>query len=237
MTEMLLTDRRKTATANFPTNLKRSKSVRASLRQIGNRFLSHKNSENRPMSLQKSPSLQSLQECNKPDFRRNFFNINRGDYTPLPDLFEKQQVNTILKTPMIDSKDIKNHQVHNANYGDGFQQSKDLQKKIFLTQPPSMVAPKAAALLQIPTNQGYVSLGYQNTVEHRQSWFLHKNGKQYDLQGRFDELETGYRAASGFQRNSLRLSITTKRKNGMWNSSFSSSSSRFEITYKSVINT
>lgn len=168
MTEVT-TERRKNV------NLKRSKSVRASLRMIGNRFLHH-NKDKPP----RSPSLQNL--C-----------------------YEHHQVETILKTPQPEPK---------------------IRPKIPFTTPPPVVAPKAAAVLQIP-------------IEHcggRHSWFLHKNWRECDLQGRFSELlvEGGGDGGNNngenhqrFHRGSLRLSIMAKRRQGGWNpAAFSSTSSR-----------
>lgn len=68
-------------------HLKRSKSVRASLRFIGARFL-HKHQE---AAMVKTPSMSSLHE-----YKRNFF-----EYSLIP------EVETILKTPMVKEKKKK----------------------------------------------------------------------------------------------------------------------------------
>jgi hypothetical protein len=78
----LIAERRKSS------HLKRSKSVRASLRFIGARFLSHKSDE---VPMQKTPSMSSLH-----DYQRNLY-----EYSMLPDVFVKEPVETILKTPMV----------------------------------------------------------------------------------------------------------------------------------------
>lgn len=180
----MLTERRKMGPGTVQTSLKRSKSVRASLRLIGSRIL-HKNNENRPNGLQKSPSMHSLI-------------TGRKDYFMLPNVFEREPAETILKTPMTGVK---------------------------ITTPPSVVPPKAAAMLQVPLKENRETVCYR---EEKESWFLHRNGRRCDLNGRFDDLDTAFRS-EGFQRTSLRLSITTKRRNAVWNNSFSSTSSRFKI--------
>lgn len=160
-----------TAERRKNVNLKRSKSVRASLRMIGNRFLHHK--ERMP----RSPSLQSL--C---------------------------QVETILKTPQPEAK---------------------TRPKQLFSQPPPVVPPKAAAVLQIPLEPIYYRANPEECNRGRHSWFLHqKNGRECDLEGRFAELLDGG-GNGAFHRSSLRLSITTKRRHAAWNSSFSSTSSRW----------
>lgn len=97
----------------------------------------------------------------------------------------------------------------------------------------SRIPPKAAAVLQIPVRQNCEPVYFRAQIEHhqqqRQSWFLHGNGKECDLQGRFAELDTAYRTTSGFQRTSLRLSITSMRRKPMWNTSFTSTSSRYRF--------
>lgn len=210
----ILTERRKSAT-NITSGLKRSKSVRASLRLIGNRFLHHhKNQENRE-NMQKSPSLQSLNE-NKRDFKRNYFNGEhiKKEYEGnimLPGVYEKQPVETILKTPRVENS--RSHLMMGVNRKNEHHHVKTMG---------------ATVLHQLPIEEDRERLCFRgDVVESRhQSWFLHHNrGTGYDLEGRFSELEPGYRA--GFHRTSLRLSITSKRRNGMWNSSFSSTSSRF----------
>lgn len=170
MTEVT-TERRKNV------NLKRSKSVRASLRMIGNRFLHHNNKEKLP----RSPSLQSLG-------------------------FERHQVETILKTPQPEPKPTK---------------CKKTDQVIPFTQPPPVVAPKAAAVLHIPTSD---TVRFREHYQGRHSWFLHQKN---DIQGRFTEFVENSSDNGGFHRGSLRLSITAKRRQGMWNSSFSSTSSRW----------
>lgn len=170
MTEVT-TERRKNV------QLKRSKSVRASLRMIGNRFLHH--NKNQQEKLPRSPSLQNIG-------------------------YERLQVETILKTPQPELK----------------MRPKKAEQVTFTT-PPSLVAPKAAAVLQIPSE----SICLRGTVEEhctgRHSWFLHKNWRECDLQGRFDELVEGG-SNGGFHRGSLRLSIMAKRRQRMWNSSMTS---------------
>lgn len=175
MTEVT-SERRKNVT------LKRSKSVRASLRMIGNRFLHH--NKNHQEKLPRSPSLQSV-------------------------FFERQQVETILKTPQPETK-IRSKKT------DGF----------CFTQPPSVIAPKAAAVLQIPNETVYYRGAFDEQCRGRHSWFLHKNWRECDLQGRFAELMEGNATNGNFYRGSLRLSITAKKRHGGWNSSFSSTSSR-----------
>lgn len=171
-----------TAERRKSTNLKRSKSVRASLRMIGNRFLHHKNHQEK---MPRSPSLQSL--C-----------------------YERAE--TILKTPQPEPKVLRSKKV----------------EPVMFSQPPPVVAPKAAAVLQIPSyDTSYYRTTLQEQCRGRHSWFLHhKNGRECDLQGRFGELLEGG-SNGGFHRGSLRLSIIARRNHGTWNSSYSSTSSRW----------
>lgn len=220
----ILTELRKPSTTNAASGLKRSKSVRASLRLIGNRFLHHKNQENRE-NMHKSPSLQNLNE-NKREFKRNYFNGEhvRKEYAMLPDMYGKQPVETILKTPMVDPRECKSQRVvvsHAPSEHEALSHAREVT-------PHGIIAPKAAALLQIPIQGNHKDACFRKDLhaEH-QSWFLHRNGKGYDLEGRFSELEPGCRANGGFHRTSLRLSMISKKRTGTWNTTFSSTSSRF----------
>ncbi|KAF5288548.1 hypothetical protein FQR65_LT12001 [Abscondita terminalis] len=169
---MEVTERRRTG----QNPIKRSKSVRASLRLIGNRLM-HKETETK---IQKSPSLSALHNRRSFEFHRNFLNDTKT-------IFENSNpIKTILKTPASGTKFAKSQLL---NFG--FKKIKD---DLLVSQPPVNVAPKAAAILQIP---------YEC--------------QECDLQGRTNG------ASHGIQRGSLRLSMmTAKRKPTSRNHSFSS---------------
>lgn len=113
--------------------LRRSKSVRSSLRYIGNKFLQQKYHDS-PMN--KTPSLSSLQ-----DYRRGAVYLDEPrSLTILPDFYAKEPVETILKTPMtrLEPKAVKAK-----------------KEKIKISTPPAIIAPKAAQLLQIPVKENF----------------------------------------------------------------------------------
>jgi hypothetical protein len=191
----LIAERRKSS------HLKRSKSVRASLRFIGARFLSHKSDE---VPMQKTPSMSSLH-----DYQRNLY-----EYSMLPDVFVKEPVETILKTPMV-RLDQKMKL--------GFHRTK---KDKVVSTPPPVVAPKAAQLLQIPIKENCEPISLQPDGNG-----FHKNGMECHRQGRYEEFGYDYRH-NGFYRNTLRLSIVNpRRKNNVRNSSFSATSSTYFPTF------
>ncbi|XP_068913325.1 ankyrin repeat and fibronectin type-III domain-containing protein 1 isoform X2 [Tenebrio molitor] len=184
----LIAERRKSS------HLKRSKSVRASLRFIGARFLSHKSDE---VPMQKTPSMSSLH-----DYQRNLY-----EYSMLPDVFVKEPVETILKTPMVRLDQKMKLGFHRA------------KKDKVVSTPPPVVAPKAAQLLQIPIKENCEPISLQPDGNG-----FHKNGMECHRQGRYEEFGYDYRH-NGFYRNTLRLSIVNpRRKNNVRNSSFSATS-------------
>ncbi|XP_049817765.1 uncharacterized protein LOC109604148 isoform X2 [Aethina tumida] len=143
-------------------SLKRSKSVRASLRSIGTKLLIGKSNNN---VMEKTPSMGSLVEYR--DLKSSYY---------IRETCTHQTVETILKTPM------PKHKAH-------AKQKKKLAD-FHTTTPPSTIAPKAAQLLQIP---------------------LKENCEPVNLRQNFHAVDFDYRHG-GFQRTSLRLSMTTKRK-------------------------
>lgn len=194
----VLTERRK------PTHhLKRSKSVRASLRFIGTKFLTnHKN--NNDDNLQKSPSMSSLH-----DYKSTFFNGDerRHQYSILPEFYAKEPVETILKTPMAKLEPKPKMRKN---------------EKIKVSTPPPVIAPKAAQILQIPIKENCepLSLIAEGELVGDSNGFVCQNGLQ--CRGKnYDEFNFDYRH-NGFHRTSLRLSMmgATKRKNNARNSSF-----------------
>ncbi|KAF5284381.1 hypothetical protein FQA39_LY17056 [Lamprigera yunnana] len=162
-------------------SIKRSKSVRASLRLIGNRFVQHK--ENELAKLQKSPSMSNIQNRRSYDIRRNFLNDTTSK-------LERDSIETILKT----SSNAKFSKTQLIGFAFKKTNSKNKVKDdVPLSRPPANVAPKAAAILQIPTTENY-------------------EREECDLQGRFQEFNSSLR---GLQRASLRLStMSTKIKSG-----------------------
>lgn len=213
----MLSERRK----NNPisTHLKRSKSVRASIRSIGNKLLLQKNTQNMSPLSQKSASISNLAKCN---FKRNLLNSNldsgQNDIR-YPVIFEKEPVKTILKTPMIYSNDQKVCKNQLAVLGfkkDQLGKNKEqLEHNLMLTTPPAKVAPKAAAVLEIPIKENCEPIFYRKEkavdrrlLSQRQSLIIEKYGK-----------------SDGFNRNSFRLSMIRKKNNNIWNYSFSSMTS------------
>ncbi|KAK4874872.1 hypothetical protein RN001_014232 [Aquatica leii] len=162
--------------------IKRSKSVRASLRLIGNRFM-HKEPE---IKIQKSPSMSSLQNRRSYEWHRNFVNDAKT-------ILEHTPIETILKTPT----NAKFSKSQLLNFGFKKIESKNKNKDVLVSRPPVNVAPKAAAILQIPIKE-------KCELE------------ECDLQGRLEEIR-------GIQRSSLRLSMMTAKRKPMRNHSFSAS--------------
>lgn len=223
-------------------HLKRSKSVRASLRYIGTKFLNpkhhhhhHPSSENvqeNEQLLKKSPSMSSLHDYNK----RNYFlhHENNKMCREYPDYFQNEptSVETILKTPMVQQQQrckklpTKNKRI--VNQMDGM---------LVFSSPPSIVPPKAAAILHIPQKENCEpsSSSYfgGKTVSNSDGVFLRNTN--YCRENCYDEFDFDYRRfnnnhnnknsnSGAFHRTSLRLSITSKRRNNnLRNSSFSSS--------------
>lgn len=202
----LITERRKTP------YLKRSKSVRASLRFIGARFLSHKHANEEELPMQRTPSMTSLH-----DFKRPYY----GEYPLIPEVFVKEPVETILKTPMVklDQQKVK------------LPFNRIGKKEKIITTPPAIVAPKAAQLLQIPIKENCEPISLQPDVYVDANRF-HKNGMECHRQGRFEEFGYDYRQ-NGFHRNTLRLSITSSRRKNNYRDTmmFSSTSSTYLLRF------
>ncbi|XP_074035951.1 ankyrin repeat and fibronectin type III domain containing protein wide awake isoform X3 [Leptinotarsa decemlineata] len=177
----LVTERRKPAVL-----LKRSKSVRSSLRIFGAKLLqTHQKHHEEP--IQKTPSLSSLNS-----YKRTFsYDDKMSSMTILPDFYAKESVNTILKTPMVKFE---------SKY-------KTKREKVKITTPPLVIAPKAAQLLQIPLrdNPEPLSLEYDNV------FFNNNIDLPEDVIS--DQLDSNvdYRR-KGFHRTALRLSLATTRR-------------------------
>uniref|UniRef100_A0A1Y1K138 Ankyrin repeat and fibronectin type-III domain-containing protein 1 n=1 Tax=Photinus pyralis TaxID=7054 RepID=A0A1Y1K138_PHOPY len=160
----------------IPQNpIKRSKSVRASLRFIGNRLLQHKESDTK--QLQKSPSMNNLKEHQRRslEIQRNLINDAKSGeiLTPPPKLAGKSF--GLRKTDSLKQK-----------------------RSTFISDLPRNIAPKAAAVLQIPVFELPRYVQYEKFP--------------YEFhQGRAKEFNCD---ADGLHRTSLRLSmLTMKRKN------------------------
>lgn len=165
--------RKMTEIGDRRVNLKRSKSVRASLRMFSTKFLRNNDYTNLELANAMSTNIKEP----------NGFLLNAA-------------AETILKTPMVHKK---------------------IKKVPKLTTPPSVIAPKAAALLQIPSQLAKVQ---DENCE----------GKQLVVAAAAGDCE-----GEGLVRGSgLRLSMNAHfkrrqggRHGGMWNSvMFSSTSSR-----------
>lgn len=226
MSEALVERRCTSKTSSNANNLKRSKSVRASLRLIGNKILHHRNANELQMNnIQKSPSLSSIRDS--VEFQRNYFNrenIRNLQHWNYPD---SETIETILKTPINEHKIYKNQLTYLNFKKADFLKNKT---KVSVSTPPSSIAPKAAAILQIPIRENCessVSLRRKNVdgivagTESSGRRFSSRYGEECDLQGRLDSF-------AAFQRSTLRLSMNGayhKRK-GMNTAYRSSTSSR-----------
>lgn len=176
-----LVERRRTNTNQH--NLRRSKSVRESLRIIGTKFLHHRH------EVTKSPSLSNITD-------------EDNNYEKF---FDENEVQTILKTPM---EKPKKHYFHLDFLG---KNKNDLHLDL-----PEVVAPKAAALLEIPIKENCNKSQY--IYKKRVSKFSESEIDKIEEEESLEDLK------SDFTRGSFRLSMS-KRRNTMF-SSFSSTSSR-----------
>lgn len=213
-----LVERRRSAscmTAHSHThNLKRSKSVRESLRIIGTKFLHHQRHE-----VTKSPSLSDIHEMRDHD-DHNFNKFQVQDYY-------QHEVETILKTPMESNTNSNKHKsakhhlssyLHFKKPGDLLSHKKHHETPLILTEMPEIVAPKAAALLEIPLKENCQPVNLRHP--HCQKFHhVHLNPAIEEEDEVFLEEKT-----QNFNRNYFRLSINSRRRNTMW-SSFSSTSS------------
>lgn len=174
-------------------NLRRSKSVRESLRIIGTKFL-HQRHE-----VTKSPSLSNITD-------------EDNNYEKF---FDENEVQTILKTPM---DKPKKHYFHLDFLG---KHKSDLHLDI-----PEMVAPKAAALLEIPIRENCCNAngtGTKKQYAHKKRISKFSESEIDKIDEEVDSLED---LKNDFSRGSFRLSMSVKRRNTMW-SSFSSTSSTY----------
>lgn len=201
-----LIERRRSSSCIASHNLKRSKSVRESLRIIGTKFL-HQRHE-----VTKSPSLSDIHEQRDEDNNYNKYIVKENF---------NNEVETILKTPMVNTKQ-KSNKTQLPSYLSfkkvDFLSSSSKRHEtpaLILSEMPEVVAPKAAAILEIPLKEHCQPVNYRHP--HGK---YHKSDELIDEDDVFpDDLKF-----STFNRNSFRLSINTRRRNTMW-SSFSSTSS------------
>lgn len=202
----LVAERRKSV------NLKRSKSVRASLKFISTKFLSnHSPPGEVDELLNKTPSMSSLQDFYRPERKSRFI--------------EHLPVETILKTPMIrvdKARGFKRPEKLNKNRRDL------LDGHVKISTPPDVVAPKAAQLLQIP---GMNPTG--DPFRTSQNGLRRMHSEKCPHHGKFSDFNYDYRT-SGFQRGALRLSISARRKRLTRNSSLSDdeNKSKCHVTVK-----
>ncbi|XP_044759714.1 uncharacterized protein LOC123317318 isoform X2 [Coccinella septempunctata] len=217
----LITERRTGA------NLKRSKSVRASLRSIGTKIFnpgkSYAENQRKVEALQKTASLSSLEESRR-EFKKTIYK-SESEFQPEM-LFT---ANTILKTPVSNVKDKKARKKDQKQY---------LEYHFpFVPTPPANVPPKAAQLLQIPIRENLetVSFRYEQAFgemsQQREDMdqFGHRQGLERarkmsvdDARGIYEEYLTDYRQ-NRFYRSSIRLSMV-KRRNHTRNYSMAVSS-------------
>lgn len=214
MSEILVERRSSNKTGTIANGLKRSKSVRASLRLIGNKLLHHKNADELQMNrIQKSPSLSSIRDS--VEFKRNYFNKDTARNLHNWDHLEENDcIETILKTPINQNK--KNQLPYLNFKKTDF--SKNGKTKMIVTTPPSTIAPKAAAILEIPIEENCEysvpvllrNIDIVGGTESSGRRFTSRYGEECDLQGRPDSF-------AAFQRSALRLSMngTYHKRKGM----------------------
>lgn len=181
-------------------NLRRSKSVRESLRIIGTKFLHHRH------DVQKSPSLS---------------NITDEDNNYQKFVFENEGIQTILKTPM--DKPVLQKKNHNYFKNLDFLH-KNKPENFPIGDIPETIAPKAAALLEIPIKENVQvkNSAYALYKAKRCSKLSESDVDKIEEEDIIEELRIH---DGNFSRNSFRLSMSTKRKH-TW-SSFSSTSSMY----------
>lgn len=212
-----MSQRKSTTTASSSKiTLKRSKSVRASLRSISTRFLHHKSDELLPPPMQKSPSLSSLKEnTTRNDFKRNYFSTNFENLKKIDFRFfdthnnNRDMVETILKTPQdISINSGSSNSNNNNNNSKPFKSHLIMgfkKKDFILSTPPSIVAPKAAAVLHIPIKENCETTTTAtipiNEIYHDKQITYNNNNYKFS---EFDD--------PNFHRNTLRLSITSKAR-------------------------
>lgn len=151
---------RKASSSSAKVSLKRSKSVRASLRSISTKFLHLRTDDLFTATMRKSPSMSNLRE------KRTIFEPGAA-------------VETILKTP----RDGVSSKPSRAQLILGFHRKRDVN----VSTPPPLVAPKAAAILQIPIQED----GFYKTENNNSIYREHQED---------------------FCRSTLRLSVTTKTR-------------------------
>lgn len=151
--------------------LKRSKSVRASLRFFGSKLLSHKSSSEN--SITKVKSLSNFTDFkHQRDIRRSTSHDGSYLYGPNND-FIKEQARIAPKT-VITEKD-KAMKMKQKN-------------KIKVTTPPILIAPKAAQLLEIPIKENLEHLSLHcgeflrydnNSANHRNANSVNKDNMKF----------------------------------------------------------
>ncbi|KAL3273709.1 hypothetical protein HHI36_015139 [Cryptolaemus montrouzieri] len=214
----LVTERRNSS------NLKRSKSVRASLRSIGSKLLhpgkNQSENQRKVEILHKSTSLSNLDEKRR-EMKKTF--LQSGSEFQPSVLFPP---NTILKTPVNNSVGKKSKKKDPKSF---------LEYHFPVVPSVPQIPPKAAQILQIPIKENFepISLRYdqvsggatQRDLKGNFSHVSYHQGidrirkKGIDvLRGSFEDSGLDYRQ-NRFQRSSIRLSMT-KRRNHVRNYSF-----------------
>lgn len=180
--------------------LKRSKSVRASLRFIGHKLLHHKPNDD---SITKVKSLSNLTDFkNKRDFKRSISHDDSQSLIfSLPDIYVREPLKPNSRNSPIE-RDKK---------------TKIKQKdKYKITTPPALIAPKAAQLLQIPIKENSEPVSLQ-----REPFLRNSNNFVSDENDNISSecFHYEYRRNT-FNRNTFRLSLApSKKKNFRYSSS------------------
>lgn len=193
----VITERRK-----VEDPLKRSKSVRASLRFIGSKLLSHKSNEN---SITKVKSLSNLTDFrNKRDFKRSISHDESYIYG---------SANIFVQEPIIGSE-CK-------------QEKMKMKKKnrIKITTPPLRIAPKAAQILEIPIKENLEPLSLQCEPFWRYDDNIISDKNANSVKTNNPNVE--YRTS--FHRKTLRLSLAPSKRKHFRNMTASEPPSRYFI--------
>lgn len=211
-------------------NLKRSKSVRASLRSIGTKIFNHGKSyaenQRKVEALQKATSLSNLEESRK-EFKKNIY---KSESEFQPDMIFS--ANTILKTPVNNTKDKRQRKKEYKQY---------LEHHFpCVPSPPANVPPKAAQILQIPIKENFETVNFRyeqvfgGVQQHREDLTQYScrqgtdRGRKMsvdDARGIYEDYAADYRM-NRFHRSSIRLSMV-KRRTHARNYSMAVASSEF----------
>lgn len=183
--------------------LKRSKSFRASLRIIGNKFLNYKSNEE---SMLKVKSLSNLTDLkHKKDFKRSISHDESYLYTS-PD--SESEVPVTSKIVIVDLDKIRKKQ----------------KQKFKITTPPQVIASKAAQIFDISLRENLEPMSLQCDWRNSNNIVCVKSENNLDTECS----KYAYRR-KGFHRNTFRLSL---KRNNVRNSAVIEWSGRYLNSFK-----